>query len=213
MVRPCKDFNINPQPSLLSFRADVNRQFGEFVPRIVNSFDNKVERVDTTYDKFFTFDRYYNLRWDLTRSLNIDFSAVNNARIDEPAGSIDTKAKKDTVRRNFLSGGRNTLYQQRAIASYTFPFSKLPFTDWINARYSYTTTYNWIGASRLALYLGNTIENSQENNINGEFDFTRLYSKSRFLSAVDQDPPESDNPADNTGGRKRKTKSAATKRC
>ncbi|MDB5247893.1 MAG: hypothetical protein JWQ40_2287 [Segetibacter sp.] len=199
-----RDFNLNPLPSLLSFRADVNRQFGEFVPRIVNTFDNKVDRVDTTYDKFFTFDRYYNLRWDLTRALNIDFSAVNNARIDEPYGRIDSKQKKDTVRSNFFQGGRNTLYQQRAIGSYTLPLSKLPLTDWITARYSYTTTYNWIGASRLALNLGNTIENSQENNLNGEFDFTRLYMKSRWLRALEQAPA----PDDTTGGRKNKRASA-----
>ncbi|MDB5192422.1 MAG: sprA [Segetibacter sp.] len=180
-----RDLNFNPRPSLMQFRADVNRQFGEFVPRIVNSYDNKVDRVDTTFDKFFTFDRYYNFRWDLTRSLNFDFSATNNARIDEPAGRIDTKVKKDTVRENFLKGGRNTLYQQRAIASYNLPLGKLPITDWINARYAYTTTYNWIGASRLALNLGNVIENSQENNVNGEFDFTRLYAKSRFLRALE----------------------------
>ncbi|WP_147203419.1 T9SS outer membrane translocon Sov/SprA [Segetibacter aerophilus] len=202
-----RDFNVNPQPSLLSFRADVNRQFGTFVPRIVNSFDNKVDRVDTTFDKFFTFDRYYNLRWDLTKSLNIDFSAVNNARIDEPIGSIDTRAKKDTVRTNFMKGGRNTLYQQRAIASYTFPLTKLPLTNWMNARYSYTTTYNWIGASRLAISLGNTIENSQENNITGELDFTRLYAKSRWLRALDQAPaPQQGNPQDpNAPGRNKRT--------
>ena len=186
-----KDLNFNPQPSLLSFRADINRQFGEFVPRIVNSFDNKVDRVDTTYDKFFTFDRYYNMRWDLTRSINVDFSAVNNARIDEPAGNINTKAKRDTIKTNLLKGGRNTLYQQKAIASYTLPLSKFPVTNWINARYSYTTTYNWIGASRLQLdlgiNLGNTIENSQENNLNGEFDFTRFYAKSKWLRALEQD--------------------------
>ena len=186
-----KDLNFNPQPSLLSFRADINRQFGEFVPRIVNSFDNKVERVDTTFDKFFTFDRYYNMRWDLTRSFNIDFSAVNNARIDEPIGRIDTRQKNDTVRTNLLKGGRNTNYQQKAIASYTLPLSKFPLTSFINARYNYTTTYNWIGASRLqrdlGINLGNTIENSQENNINGEFDFTRIYSKVPWLRALDQD--------------------------
>ncbi len=195
-----KDLNFNPQPSLLSFRADINRQFGEFVPRIVNSFDNKVDVVDTTYDKFFTFDRYYNMRWDLTRSFNVDFSAVNNARIDEPYGRIDTKEKNDTVRTNLLKGGRNTNYQQKAIASYTLPLSKFPLTSFVNARYSYTTTYNWIGASRiqrqLGIDLGNTIENSQENNINGEFDFTRIYSKVRWLRALDQDaapaPPKDD---------------------
>lgn len=200
-----RDFNLNPQPSLLSFRADINRQFGQFVPRIVNTFDNKVERVDTTYDKFFTFDRYYNMRWDLTRSFNLDFSAVNNARIDEPQGSLDTKAKRDTVRTNFFKGGRNTLYQQRSIASYTLPLAKMPLTDWITARYSYTTTYNWIGASRLAINLGNTIENSQENNVNGEFDFMRLYAKSRFLRALDQAPDST-----NRGRNARPSDSAAT---
>lgn len=178
-----RDFNFNLNPSLLSFRADINRQFGEFVPRIVS--DGKIERVDTTYDKYFTFDRFYNLRWDLSRSLNIDFSATNNARVDEPYGRLNTQAKKDTVKENFWKGGRNTLYTQRAVAAYTLPLSKLPLTDWITARYSYTTTYSWIGASRLAIDLGNTIENSQDNSINGEFDFSRLYQKSRWLRALD----------------------------
>jgi len=54
-----RDFNFNLNPSLLSFRADIDRQFGEYVPRIVNTYDSKVERVDTTYDNYFTFDRYY----------------------------------------------------------------------------------------------------------------------------------------------------------
>ncbi|RXK81397.1 T9SS outer membrane translocon Sov/SprA [Filimonas effusa] len=179
------DFNFNLTPSLLGFRADVNRQFGMYIPRIVNTYDNKVERVDTTYDKYFTFDRYYNFRWDLSRSLNLDFNAVNNAYIDEPFGRLDTKAKRDTVRKNFMKGGRNTLYQQKGIVSYAFPLNKFPLTDWINARYSYSTNYNWIGASLLARNLGNIIENGQQNNLNAEFDLTRLYSKSKWISSLD----------------------------
>ena len=179
-----RDFNFNPTPSLIGFRADIERQFGIFVPRIVNSYDNKVDRVDTTYDKYFTIDRYYNLAWDLTRSVNLDYTATNSSRVDEPYGLLDTKAKRDTVSHNFWKGGRNTLYQQKAVLSYNFPLNKLPLTDWINAKYSYSTGYNWIGASILALNLGNTLENSQENSFNGEFDFTHLYSKSRWLNAV-----------------------------
>jgi len=190
-LAPVRDFNFNYMPSLLSVRYDINRQFGIYVPRIVNTYDSKVERVDTTYDKYFTMDRYYNLRWDLTRSLNVDFSATAFARVDEPYGQIDTKAKKDTVIENFFNAGRNTLYQQHAALSYNIPFSKLPATDWITGRYSYTTTYNWVGASLLAVDLGNIIENSQQNSLTGEFDFTRLYSKSKFLNAVNQ-------PDDNT---------------
>ncbi|MDB5232614.1 MAG: sprA [Chitinophagaceae bacterium] len=181
-----KDMNVNLTPSLLSFRADVNRQLGQYVPRIVNSYDGgKIQRVDTTFDKYFTFDRYYNFRWDLTHAVNIDFSAINNARIDEPYGLIDTKQKKDTVRRNFWKGGRNTLYTQKAVMSYSLPLNKFPLTDWITARYTLNVNYNWIGASRLAVDLGNIIENGQDNAIIGEFDFNRLYSKSRWLRSLD----------------------------
>ena len=157
-----------------------------FIPRIVNTYDSKVEKVDTTYDKYFTFDRYYNLRWDFTRSLNLDFAAVAFARVDEPYGQLNTKEKKDTVRNNFFHAGRNTLYQQHATLSYNIPLAKFPAFDWITARYSYTAAYNWIGASLLAVSLGNTIENSQQNSLTGEFDFTRLYAKSKFLNSVSQ---------------------------
>ena len=196
-LNPVRDFNFNLMPSLLSFRADINRQYGFYVPRIINTYDSKIEQVDTTYDKYFTFDRYYNLRWDFTRSLNLDFAAVAFARVDEPFGQLNTKAKKDSVRQNFFHAGRNTLYQQHAALSYNVPLSKFPITDWVTAHYSYTTTYNWIGASLLAVTFGNTIENSKQHNVTGEFDFTRLYSKSKFLTAVST--PQDDNATDNAG--------------
>jgi len=180
-----KDFNFNLTPSLIGFRADINKQTGLYIPRLINIYDSfKVQQVDSSYNNLFTFDRYYNFKWDLTKSLNFDFSAINNATVDMPYGLINTKAKRDTVNRNFFNGGRNTMYQQKTILSYALPLAKFPLTDWIQARYSYTTTYNWIGASLLALNLGNTIENSQGNDFNGQFDFTKLYSKSKFLAAA-----------------------------
>jgi cell surface protein SprA len=196
-LTPIKDINFNYMPSLLSFRADINRQYGIYIPRIVNTYDSKVEQVDTTYDKYFTFDRYYNLRWDFTRSLNLDYSAVAFATVDEPYGQLNTQTKKDSVKQNFFHAGRNTMYQQQATLSYNIPLAKLPLTDWITARYSYTTTYNWIGASLLAVDLGNTIENTQQNNLTGEFDFTRLYAKSKFLNKINQ-PDDNQNNSDNT---------------
>ncbi len=179
-----KDFNFNLTPALLGFRVDINRQFGQYIPRIV-SFDGKIERVDTTYDKYFNFDRFYNLRWDLSRSLNLDFTASNMARVDEPFGAINTREKKDSLRKNFFAGGRNIDYKQKAVVSYNFPLGKLPLTDWITARYNYTTNYNWIAASLLARNLGNFLENGQENSLNAELDFGRLYNKVRFFSQLD----------------------------
>ncbi len=187
---PIKDFNFNLKPSLISFRADVNRQFGQYIPRVVNTdlTTTQVERVDTTYDKYFKFDRFYNLRWDMSRSLNFDFKATNNAYVDEPDGALDTKAKRDSVRNNFFKGGRNIQYNQEAIFSYTFPLSKFPITDWITARYNFGSSFSWVAASRLAISIGNVLENTQRNNITTEFDFTRLYNKSRWLRALNNVP-------------------------
>ncbi|MBC7720724.1 MAG: cell surface protein SprA, partial [Pedobacter sp.] len=198
-LNPIKDFNFNLKPSLISFRADVNRQFGQYIPRVVNTdlTVSKVERVDTTYDKYFKFDRFYNLRWDFSRSLNFDFKATNNAYIDEPNGALNTKAKRDTVRDNFLKGGRNIQYNQEAILTYTIPINKLPLTDWITARYNYGTSFSWVAASRLAVNIGNILENSQRNNLTTEFDFTRLYNKSRWLRNVGNVPPPKQ-PSNNT---------------
>lgn len=182
-----KDFNINYRPSLLSFRADINRQFGAARAREVQipGVPPSPFKIPETYDKYYVFDRVYNMRWDLTRSINVDFSATNNARIDEPFGRIDDAAKKDSVRRNLLRGGRNVIYKQTANASYNFPLAKIQALDWTTARFNYATTYNWIGASRLAINLGNTVENSQQRIFTGQLDFMRLYAKSKFLRSLD----------------------------
>ncbi|MEO8819278.1 MAG: cell surface protein SprA, partial [Ginsengibacter sp.] len=195
-----KDFNINPIPSQLTFKADVFRQFAVLKPRSVG--DDKYV-VPETFDKYFTFDRNYILRWELTHSLTIDYSALNNAVIDEPYGRIDTKAKKDSVSRNFFSGGRNTVFNQSVNFSYNVPLSKFPITDWMNLHLDYTATYNWIGASRLAVNLGNFLENGQQENATLQLDFLRLYSKSKWLRALDQPlQPKQQNANDTSGGKK-----------
>ncbi|MEO6187586.1 MAG: cell surface protein SprA, partial [Ginsengibacter sp.] len=178
-----KDFNVNPIPSQLMFKADVFRQFGVIKPRSIGE-DKYV--IPETFDKYFTFDRSYIFRWDITRSLNIDYSAINNARIDEPYGRLDTKAKKDTVKDNFFGGGRNTLFNQSINFSYNVPLNKFPLTDWTTLRLRYSANYRWIGASRLAVNLGNFLENGQQEEANFQLDFTRLYGKSKWLRALDQ---------------------------
>ncbi|MCW3090403.1 MAG: hypothetical protein JWP81_1472 [Ferruginibacter sp.] len=178
-----KDFNFNPVPSQISFRADINRQFGAIRPRSVGGDKYKIPE---TYDKYLTFQRDYIFRWAFTRSLNFDFTATNNSRVDEPAGRIDTKAKKDTVWSNLLKGGRNTLYNQAVNLSYTLPTAKFPLLDWTTMNLKYQATYRWIGASRLAVELGNILENGQSQEAIAQLDFTRLYSKIKFFRALEQ---------------------------
>ncbi|MEO7311978.1 MAG: cell surface protein SprA [Chitinophagaceae bacterium] len=183
-----KDFNLNLAPSLVSVKMDVNRQFGRFIPRDITTYD-KV-KVDTTYDKYFVFDRAYAYRWDITKSFNFDYQGINKSRIDELPGAIDTKQKKEYIRNNFWRGGRNTSYDQKVIFTYTLPLAKFPLTDWINARVSYNAGYRWIASSLLAQELnqGNFLENDLDKNLNAEFDFNRLYQKSRWLRALDETP-------------------------
>ncbi len=192
-----KDFNFNYAPAQISFKADVFRQFGAIRPRNVGGGPFKVPE---TYDKYFTFDRYYILQWNLTRSISIDFNAINNARIDEPAGRIDTKEKKDSIRKNFFKGGRNTNYHQELTLTYNVPTQKIPFLNWTTLRASYNTKYNWLAASLLArtseINLGNTLSNTQTRTINSELKFEELYNKWKFLRAV-----YTNNPRVPSGGR------------
>ncbi len=177
-----KDFNFNYIPSQLSFRADISRQFGAIKPRSVGQTKYQIPE---TYDKYFTFQRDYILRWNFTRSISMDYTATNNSRIDEPYGRLDTKAKKDTVWKNLIKGGRNTLFNQTVNFSYTVPTTKLPLLDWTTVNLKYQATYKWIGASRLAVNLGNFLENGQQKEGTLQMDFTRLYQKSKWLRQLE----------------------------
>ena len=141
----------------------------------------------------------------LTRSITLDFNAVNNARVDEPFGRIDTKEKKDSVHKNLLKGGRTTRYHHDITLSYTLPTQKLPLLDWTTLRASYTARYDWIAASLLARNLGNTILIGQTTNASGEFDFEQLYNKSNFLRSVYAvQSPSSKQPKDTSAAKAQK---------
>ncbi len=192
-----KDLNINPVPSVLSFRADVNRQFGAYRSRNIGGPQNILPE---TYNKFFNFNRNYVLRWDLTRSLNLDFSAINLAVVDEDSGRLN-KNGRSKMWNNFLKGGRNLSYQQTTNISYALPTAKLPLIDWTTIRVGYSSTYSWTAASLLATTLGNTLQNTQQKNVTAELDFTKLYTKWRWMRALEISPAKNAPPKTNTIGK------------
>lgn len=186
-----RDFNLNPLPTTLGFQANVDRQFGAYRSRNIGGPKNLLPE---TYNKFFTFDRLYTLRWDLTRSLAIDFTATNNAWVDEDSGRLDHAGRR-RMWSNFWKGGRTVLYNQSANATYTLPTSKLPLLDWTTIRAGYSATYTWTGASQLAKTFGNSIQNTQQRTVLADLDFTRLYSKWKLLRGLDQPPGAAKPPA------------------
>ncbi len=198
-LKAIRDFNFSLLPANFTFRNNMQRIIGETVLR---NIDDGNYQLPTNFYKFFTWTRTYNLRWNLTRQLNVDYSANNLSRIDEPNGRIDTKEKKDSLRRNIFSGGRNTNFSHNLNVNYTVPFNKFPITDWITARASYASTYDFTRASLLATSLGNTIGNSQKRTINGEMNFAQLYNKVKILRYINQ-------PKRNKGKKKKKKKKDA----
>ena len=181
-----KDFNIKPLPSSFSLRNDLNRLVEETRVRDLNDGSGYVS--PSTFYKNFNWTRVYNTRWELTKSLSLDYTATNVSRLDEPYGRIDSKEKKDSVLRAISRFGHNTSYTQTFNSSYTVPLSKLPATDWINVRMSYSANYTWTGAAPVAYELGNTIGNTNTKQISGDLDMNKLYSKWRWLRALNAKP-------------------------
>lgn len=177
-LTPVRDFNFNLLPTGYSFRTELNRQFGETLMRDIYGDG----LVDPTFDKYFTWDRFYGLKLEPAKSIKVDFSATNNARIDEPFGRIDSKEKRDTVLTNLGNFGRTTNYRHTMAVNYTLPISKIPVFSWVTVKANYNTSYAYIaGSLGLADTLGNTLNNTQAKSINGELNFRNLYNKSKFF--------------------------------
>jgi cell surface protein SprA len=177
-----RDFNINPIPTTLSFQANIIRQFGAYRSRNVGG---PKDILPETYNKFFTFDRLYTMRWDLTRSLALDYTATNKAWIDEDSGRL-TSAGRKHMWQKFWDGGRTVLFTQTANASYRVPLAKIPALDWTQLQLGYSSSYTWTGASTLAAYLGNSIQNTQQRTATMDMDLTKLYSKWGLLRSLDK---------------------------
>ena len=190
-----RDFNFNLMPATLSFNTDVNRDFNSVKLRNLGDVGDS---IPTTYNKSFKWNRVYAFKYNPFKSLSIDFSANNQARIDEYDGEVDTKAKKDFIWQNFKEGGRNTNYAQNFASTYTLPINKIPALDFISSNVGYASTYTWVASPQVfdtaknfhvANPLGNTISNTQ--NLRGKVDlnFKKIYDKVPFLKTYSSPNP------------------------
>ncbi len=200
-LKPIKDINLNLIPTSLNFRADVTRMYGEKLFRNNTGFNDIIR--DTFFNKNFEMRRLYDFKLDLTRSIKIDFNANNFSVVDEPEGRIDSKDDRDSIRsnifgKNFLLG-RNKNYQQTGNVSYQVPLNKFPFTNWISLNARYGFNYSWTAGQYLrnteGLFTtdprtGNTIQNSNTKQLNGNFTMTTLYNKVPWLKKMNSPKPK-----------------------
>lgn len=190
-----RDFNFFYMPQSVSVRTDLDRLYQ--TTQLRNNAEGGIG-IQPTFNKNFTFNRFYNMRYDLTRSLKLEFDATMATRVDEPFGAIDTEDKRDTIITNLRNLGRPTRYNQSANINYQLPFNKFRTLDWINSSYQYQTTFEWTAAPLAADSLGNIIQNSQTHRANANLNFTNLYYKSKILKKIANDQPLSDEPKKKT---------------
>jgi len=193
-----RDFNITPLPSTFTLRNDLLR--ADEVTQIRDIGDGgrpTNNQLPAYFYKNFTWNRVYTVRWELMRSLSLDYTATNISFINEPYGYMGSREKKDSLWRSIGTFGHNSSYSQTLNSSYNIPIGKIPLMDWVSCRLGYNANYTWTGALPIAYDIGNTIGNTQTKTLAGELNMNKLYDKWRWLRAVNAPPkpkgPKTDN--------------------
>jgi len=189
--RLIKDINFNTMPKSFSFRTDVNRNYNETQLRNLTSTYGNSYPIDPTYNKMFEWNRMYEFKYDLTRTLKIDFAVNSKANIDEPAGRIDKKypdykGKMDTIWSNVWDFGRPTSYHQAFSMNYQVPLNKIPLFNFISLNTRYNSSYDWASAPLALKQLGHTIQNSNAKQYNGQINMNTLYNKVPYFKKINQ---------------------------
>ena len=211
LLKWVKEFNFTPLPNSVTLRADMDRSFTKTVLRNVTSQDNGTgtptlsgDQTNQTFEKYWFFNRAYNLNWNFTKSVVVGYNATANAIIDEPFGDLDTRPKQDSVRNNLLRFGRTKGYDQQVNIVWRLPLNKSPLTDWMTADYSHKFGYTYVANSykikdTSGVEFGNIIRNTRNRGINGKIDLVALYNRVRALKLANQPRVERKNVARNPG--------------
>ncbi|WP_282122906.1 cell surface protein SprA [Algibacter mikhailovii] len=208
-----KDFNLNLMPASFTINTDLNRQFNRQKFREVDLTGENIA-IEELFRRNYTFDFQYAINYNLTKSLQINFTAANSNIVrnyfvdnDLIAGEQDQTLDIWDGLMDFGDPNRQT---QNFGLTYQIPLNKIPTFSFIDATYQYTGTFLWQKGSDLygdieldgtRYDLGNTIQNSNVHNLNTSLDMNRLYryigltkkpiSRARSNARAGVDPTES----------------------
>lgn len=181
-----KEFHFNPLPSTFGVNSTVDRYVN------VRRYRFSSPEFSTWYDRRFTWERQYNLRWNFTRTLSLDYRAQNFAVIDElnQDGETIYGERPDIdpntyMWNNVKSLGRTKDYNHTVTGTWNVPLKNFPLIDFIDLRAQASANYAWNAATANVDSLGNTIQNNQNLTLNANINFRQLYSKWGYLSKID----------------------------
>jgi cell surface protein SprA len=185
-----KEINLNPLPNAFTFSSIWDRTFETTSYR----FTDVNPRFRTFYNQRFTWDRDYDLQWDLTKSIKINFNATNSAVIDEPNQSplveqfgFDQarQIRRDSVWENIKDFGRPKNYQHNISVGYNLPIRHLPIIgEFVTSKVQYNAGYNWTAAALNLDSLGNVIQNNQSRSGDVDINLEKLYGQWDYLNKI-----------------------------
>ncbi|MCD8305931.1 MAG: cell surface protein SprA [Prevotella sp.] len=203
-----KQFSLNWLPQNISFSSDINRTYYELQERDMEATDDY--QLPVSFSSEFLWNRDFSIRWDITKSIHMNFSSATHAEIEEPYTPVNKdlyadsySAWKDSIWTSIKNLGTPLDYQQNFSLSFSSPLDRLPILDWTKFDASYKSDYAWVRGSELedGTSLGHTISNSRTINANGSLNLEKLYNHFPFLKAANdrfkKDPPKSARGAQN----------------
>lgn len=186
-LQPLRDFNFYLGPRSLAFSTTVDRSYTQQVIRSNTEFQLPPA---PTFTKTFNWNRLYDVKYDLTKSIKVTYNANNQAIIGEPAGRVSKDFEDeyqvfvDSVKNSIKKFGETTHFTQSVGINYNLPLSKIPALDWLDANLSYNGNYDWQRAPLAQDTLGHTIQNSSVKSINGQATFSKFFNKFKVFKEI-----------------------------
>jgi cell surface protein SprA len=190
VLKNLKDFNLSLIPNTIGFRSDYDRSF---ISNTYRSANLDVKDVSPNVIKYFLGNRYYDVQWDLTKSITVGYSAQMTAIQDDVKEITNDEVP-------FITGlktlGRPKNYVQKIQATYTLPLDKFFLLDWMNVDSRFNNNYGYTAGSFQIKDenqdpFGNLLENGREVAFNGKVDLVKLYNKLKFLKLANTPSPPS----------------------
>lgn len=177
-----KEFNVNLLPTSFAINTNINRQFNRQKFREIDLAGNNIG-IEELFRRNYTFDFQYTINYNITKALQLNFTAANNNIVrnyflndDFIAGEQDQRLD---VWDGFLDVGDPNRQTQSLGLTYQLPLSKIPTFSFIDATYQYNGDFQWQkGSDLFGQTFGqdvHTVQNSNVHNLNTSLDMRRLY--------------------------------------
>ncbi|MBS1572435.1 MAG: cell surface protein SprA [Bacteroidetes bacterium] len=187
-LRWLREFNLNPIPSRLSFRTEVDRNYNELEFRNIDALlsGNAATNFDVLRNRNFYFGWQYALGFNFTKSLKAEINS--NMRTLNDNLDVNTM-DNNSIFKEVFRAGRPVLYTHKVQLNYKLPFEYIPYLDFINTEVGYGLTYNWNARSTALLNspegsLGSIGQNTNSIMATGTVDMPKIFGKFSYFKKI-----------------------------